>query len=225
MRSSTAVSRRDGRRFPCPSRGLQLLLCALCAFVAQIGATPAAVPLIAIQNIDPSIRVELRYNGTNNIFKRRFYRSNVAMLRIPVAQRLARVQARLRRQGLGLKIWDAYRPRSVQYALWKVRPGTRFLANPRKGSKHSRGAAVDLTLVDADGRELKMPTPHDEFSPRARRGATRGISKEGRKNGLVLDAAMRAEGFLPNRGEWWHFDAPDWRKYPLSDAPLPSDPR
>ena len=173
--------------------------------------------------MEPTIRVELRYNTTRNIFKRRFYRSNVALLRAPVARRLAGVQARLRKQGLGLKIWDAYRPRSVQWALWRVRPGTRYLANPRRGSKHSRGAAVDLTLVDRNGRELEMPTPHDEFSRRAARGAVRGVTPRARKNARILDTAMRAGGFLPNRGEWWHFDAPDWRKYPLADVPLPPD--
>jgi zinc D-Ala-D-Ala dipeptidase len=183
----------------------------------------AAAPLVEVKTIDPTIQVDLRYNTPNNIFKRRFYRSGTALLREPVARRLARVQARLRKQGLGLKIWDAYRPRSVQYAMWRIKPGTRYLANPRKGSKHNRGAAVDVTLVDAQGRELKMPTPHDEFSPRAHRGAVRGVTPLARKNARILDAAMRAEGFRPNRYEWWHYDAPDWRSYPLANVPLPAE--
>ena len=178
---------------------------------------PAVPPLVEIHSIDPTIHIDLRYNNLGNIFRHRLYNWNVALLRRPVAQRLARVQTRLRKQGLGLKVWDAYRPRSVQYVMWRIKPGTRYLANPRKGSRHNRGAAVDLTLVDAAGRELPMPTPFDEFSPRAHRGATRGVSAAGRRNARILDAAMRAEGFRPNANEWWHFDAPDWRNYPLSD--------
>jgi D-alanyl-D-alanine dipeptidase len=168
--------------------------------------------------------VDLHYNSDKNVFKTRFYHSGVAMLRKPVAERLARVQARLKQQDLGLKIWDAYRPRSVQYEMWRKTGGSKYLANPRKGSKHNRGAAVDLTLVDTSGKELEMPTPHDEFSPRAHRGATRGVSPKARRNARVLDSAMRAEGFLPNANEWWHFDAPDWRQYPLMDQPAPPDP-
>jgi D-alanyl-D-alanine dipeptidase len=172
-------------------------------------------PLVEIRSIDPTIQVELRYNTANNIFRRRLYRWEAALLREPVARRLARVQMRLRKHGLGLKIWDAYRPRSVQYVMWSIKPGTRYLANPRKGSRHNRGAAVDLTLVDAAGCELPMPTPYDEFSPRAHRGATRGVSAVRQRNARVLDTAMRAEGFRANAREWWHFDAPEWRSYPL----------
>jgi zinc D-Ala-D-Ala dipeptidase len=206
------------RTFP-PFAPLRLCVSLLLVIAAQA----EAAPLVDVRSVDPSIVVELRYNTTDNVFGKRFYNSNVAMLRKPVAERLARVQARLRKQGLGLKVWDAYRPHSVQYALWKIKPGTGYLANPRRGSRHNRGAAVDLTLVDRDGNELKMPTPYDEFSPRAHRGATRGVTPLAQKNARILDAAMRAEGFLPNRREWWHFDDPNWRSYPLTDIPLPPD--
>jgi len=185
-------------------------------------AGTAAPALVDVRSVEPSIRVDLRYNTADNAFKRRFYRSNVAMLREPVARRLARVQARLRKQGYGLKVWDAYRPRSVQAAMWRIKPGTQYLASPRKGSKHNRGAAVDVTLVDAAGVEQKMPTPHDEFSRRAHRGAVRGVTPLARKNARILDTAMRAEGFRPNSLEWWHFEDPEWRRYPLTDVPLPS---
>jgi zinc D-Ala-D-Ala dipeptidase len=210
-----------------PNRGpLIALLCALCAFVAPSGPAEAA-PLVDVRSVDPSIAVDLSYNSPDNAFKRRLYRSNRALLRKPVAVRLARVQRRLRRQGLGLRIWDAYRPRSVQRIMWRIKPGTNYLASPRKGSKHNRGAAVDVTLVDRSGRQLKMPTPHDEFSRRAHRGATRGVTPLARKNARILDQAMRAEGFVPNSLEWWHFTDPHWRKYPLADVPLPRgrDPR
>jgi len=176
--------------------------------------------LVDVRSVDRTIRVELSYNSPHNAFGRRFYKSNTALLREPVARRLAKAQAALRKRGLGLKVWDAYRPTSVQRALWNARPDARrkYLTHPRKGSKHSRGAAVDVTLVDASGRELKMPTPHDEFSPRAHRGALRGVNSMARRNARILERAMRSAGFIPNRYEWWHFSARDWARFPIADA-------
>jgi zinc D-Ala-D-Ala dipeptidase len=197
------------------------------ALVLGLGAASApkrvskAPRLVDLQRIDARIRVDLSYSRPGNRFGRRLYSGDVALLREPVARRLARVQKRLRRHSLGLKVWDAYRPTSVQRAMFRLKPGTRYLTNPRKGSNHSRGAAVDVTLCDSSGKELSMPTPHDEFSPRAHRGATRGISEPARRHARLLDAVMRAEGFTPVRYEWWHFNAPDARRYPLANVPVP----
>jgi zinc D-Ala-D-Ala dipeptidase len=179
---------------------------------------------VDVRSIAPDIVVSLSYSRAQNAFRKRLYRSNTALLRRPVAQRLARVQRRLRRQRLGLMVWDAYRPRSLQLVMWRARPDARshYLANPRRSSNHSRGAAVDVTLVDRRGRPLKMPTPHDEFSPRAHRGAARGVTPLARKNSRVLERAMRAEGFRPNPYEWWHFSAPDWQRYPVANVAIPA---
>lgn len=187
------------------------------------GPLAAPAPLVDVRREVPGIVVRLSYAQARSAFGGRFYRSNVALLRLPVARRLAGAQRRLRRAGFSLVVWDAYRPRSVHDALWRRAPAarSRYLANPRRGSKHSRGAAVDVSLVTAAGAQVEMPTPHDEFSPRAHRGAVKGVSHAGRRNRALLDAAMRGAGFLPNRYEWWHYDAPDWRRYPPSDAPLP----
>jgi D-alanyl-D-alanine dipeptidase len=184
---------------------------------------PKSPPLVDIRKIDPTIRVQLSYARTDNCFRRRLYSGTVALLRDPVARRLAKVQKRLQRQSLSLKVWDAYRPTSVQRAMFRLKPGTRYLANPRKGSNHSRGAAVDVTLCTTAGKDLVMPTPHDEFSSRAHRGATRGVSQTARRHARLLDAVMRAEGFTPIRYEWWHFNAPDARRYPLADVPIPRE--
>jgi beta-N-acetylhexosaminidase/D-alanyl-D-alanine dipeptidase len=143
-----------------------------------------------------------------------------------VAERLVRVQGRLRERGLGLKMWDCYRPLSVQERLWKLLPDGRYVARPVfrdgvpvRGSKHNRGAAVDVTLVDGDGLDVPVPTDHDDFSERAHRDY-RGGSPAARRNARVLRRAMKAEGFTGIASEWWHFDGPGWRGYPLEDRPL-----
>jgi D-alanyl-D-alanine dipeptidase len=175
--------------------------------------------LVEVRRVDPSIRVDLRYATTRNVFGTRLYRHPRCLLRRPVAQRLARVQRALRRQRLRLLVLDAYRPPSVQRRMWALKHGSRYLAPPWRGSKHSRGAAVDVTLVDARGRPLEMPSRFDEFSPRASR-RYRGGSLAARRNRWALERAMAAEGFRPNPGEWWHFDDPYWRRYPPLDVPL-----
>jgi len=128
-------------------------------------------------------------------------------------------KAALAGQKLGLKLWDCYRPLSVQRKFWALVPDARYVANPAKGSRHNRGAAVDLTLVDATGRELDMGTAFDDFSERAHRDA-RDVSEAARGHRATLEAAMAAEGFLGMPTEWWHFDYGDWRKYPIADVPL-----
>lgn len=198
-------------------------LLAICLGLVGV-AHAAGAPLVDLRKMDGSILVRLSYSQSKNAFGKRLYDGNVALLRLPVAQRLARVQRRLASKGLGLLVWDAYRPRSIQKEMWDAVPRarSRYLVHPSKISKHSRGAAVDVTLVNRQGTPLEMPTPHDEFSPRAHREATRGVSAVARRNRATLIAAMRAEGFLANPYEWWHFTAPDWRRYPPADIPVPT---
>jgi D-alanyl-D-alanine dipeptidase len=129
------------------------------------------------------------------------------------------VQSALEKRRLGLKIYDAYRPVSVQKIFWELLPDTRFVADPKVGSKHNRGTAVDVTLVDQLGRDLPMPTPYDEFSERAH-ATYRGCAPEEGENRDLLKQAMVKEGFVPYIHEWWHFDDPDWERYPLLDLPF-----
>jgi beta-N-acetylhexosaminidase/D-alanyl-D-alanine dipeptidase len=183
--------------------------------------------LVDIASVDPTIAVDMRYAGENNFTKVVVYPVARCLLRRDAAERLRRVQARLREEGKALKVWDCYRPFSVQKKFWKLVPDTRYVAEPvadsagrpLRGSKHNRGAAVDLTLVGRDGSPLEMPTDHDDFSPRAHRGST-AASAAARANSARLEEVMVAEGFEPLPTEWWHFDAPGWEKYPLSDQPL-----
>ncbi|MCS6988968.1 MAG: D-alanyl-D-alanine dipeptidase [Chloroherpetonaceae bacterium] len=201
---------------------LALLVSTLLSLSMPIFAQPRHA-LVDVRSVNPRILIDIRYATTNNFMKKAIYPSARCLLQKPVAERLSKVQARLEREGLGLKIFDAYRPLSAQWELWKVVPNPTFVADPRKGSKHNRGAAVDLTLVDSLGNELEMPTRYDEFVEAARSDYDR-LPKRILDNRRKLHDAMRAEGFIPNPSEWWHFDDKDWRKFPILDVPFDSLP-
>jgi beta-N-acetylhexosaminidase/D-alanyl-D-alanine dipeptidase len=187
---------------------------------------PAPDALVDLRALDPSIRIEMPYATSQNFTGVALYPVARCLLRREVAERLVRVERRLAAQGLGLLVWDCYRPFRVQQRLWALVPDPRYVAEPVvrdgrpvEGSKHNRGAAVDVTLVDAAGRPLEMPTGFDDFSERAHRGWA-GASPTARQNLARLEEAMVAEGFEPLPTEWWHFDGPDWKRYGLLDRPL-----
>jgi D-alanyl-D-alanine dipeptidase len=175
--------------------------------------------LCDIKHVDPSIQVDMRYAARDNFLKEAIYPVNRCLLRADVAERLARVQRRLVAQGFGLRMWDCYRPQSVQQRMWDLVPDPRYVADPSLGSKHSRASAVDVTLVDKDGNPVQMPTKHDDFSERARRDFT-NLPPAALRNRKILEDAMSAEGFIPLPTEWWHFDDPEWKSAPLLDEPF-----
>ena len=169
---------------------------------------PADDALVIVQDVIPSMFVELRYATTENCTGTVIYEITDAMLRYGTVKRLARVQEALLAQGLSLKIWDAFRPVSAQFRLWEVCPDNTYIANPNTGySDHSRGNTVDITLVRADGSEIPMPSGFDEFSPLADRNYS-DVSPEAGQNAALLEAAMTAEGFVCYSGEWWHYSDP-----------------
>ncbi|HKE01257.1 MAG TPA: M15 family metallopeptidase [Planctomycetota bacterium] len=177
--------------------------------------------LVEVATVDTTIVIDLRYATPNNVFGRPLYPVAKCALRHDVAVRLSRVQKRLRADGLGLKIWDAYRPLSVQKEMWAMKPDARYVADPKRGSRHNRGAAVDVTLVDRKGYELVMPTAFDDFSEKASRTWMKA-SPDAISNRQILADAMVAEGFVGLPTEWWHFDSPDSLDYPVVDVPLES---
>jgi D-alanyl-D-alanine dipeptidase len=137
-----------------------------------------------------------------------------------VAERLARVARRLREEdGTRLRVFDCYRPLSVQKKMWAIFPRPGYVANPKSGSIHNRGAAVDLTLAAPSGEALPMPTDFDTFDERAWQSYAGG-SEEQRENRDRLRAAMQAGGFRTIRKEWWHYEAPDRKAYPVLDLPF-----
>jgi len=188
-----------------------------------------AAGLVEPSELDHSLVLDIRYATTNNFTGKKVYPSARCFLRADIAQRLLAVQARLRGQGLGLKIYDCYRPFSVQEIFWRIMPDERYVLEPVrkngvlvKSSRHNRGAAVDVTLVDAQGRELTMPTGYDDFSTKAHRNSA-SASPEAAKNSRTLERAMQSQGFIPLATEWWHFDGPGWESAGPLDLPLPAD--
>src|SRR5215831_5385582 len=147
-----------------------LLLLSPGALLAQNAEPISASSFVDIKTIDPTILIELRYAGPNNPTHSPLYPTGMrALIRFSVAQRLAAAQKYLQTRGFGLKVWDAYRPKAVQEKLWASTRNNDYVADPkdRIGSLHTRGVAVDVTLVDLAGREVKMPTEFDNFTPAA----------------------------------------------------------
>lgn len=193
----------------------------------QRTAEPAGTPpaeaesesgFVDVARLEPSIRIDLRYATANNFTGKVVYPPSArCYLRGPVARRLQAVQQALRAQGLSLKVYDCYRPLSVQRHFFSLVPDERYVANPQKGSRHNRGAAVDLTLTDDAGVELAMPTAFDDFSERAHR-SYQDLPADAIQNRARLEAAMTAQGFVPMPTEWWHFDDAQAKSYRLADV-------
>jgi D-alanyl-D-alanine dipeptidase len=173
--------------------------------------------LVDLATLDPTIRFDIRYASTDNFMGAVFYDEPRAFLQRPAAEAVLRAHRRLRDHGLGLLVFDAYRPWYVTWMFWYATPDHQkmFVANPASGSRHNRGAAVDMTLYDlATGEPVPMPSGYDEFSPRAFPDYPGGTTAE-RRNRELLRRVMEAEGFRVYHSEWWHFDHQDWRRYPI----------
>lgn len=179
--------------------------------------------LIDITTVDPRIRLDIRYATTNNFCHKKLYSQPVCYVHTKCAEALARVQAKLAPQGLFLKVFDGYRPVSVQQVMWDLIQDENYVMNPAKGKgRHTRGTAVDLTLVDTLGNELEMPSEFDDFTERAHR-ENRNQSHTARTNMKLLEGAMQEEGFVGWPLEWWHYDLQGWNDdtlYPSLDIPL-----
>lgn len=176
-----------------------------------------APDLVELQPLDSTIHLDIRYATTDNFMGVQFYDQPRAFLQRPAAEALLRVQRRLQAQGCGLLIHDAYRPWYVTRMFWDATPESQkiFVANPRNGSRHNRGCAVDLTLYHlADGRPVEMVSGYDEFTDRAYPAYPGGTAQQ-RYHRELLRRAMEAEGFANYPAEWWHYDYHNWRRYPI----------
>jgi zinc D-Ala-D-Ala dipeptidase len=173
--------------------------------------------LVNLQTVAPSIHLDMRYATTNNFLKQAVYPHATCLLRSATAAKLAAAQRALARRGLGLKVFDCYRPLSVQRRMWAILPDADYVANPKTGSRHNRGAAVDVTLVDRSGIPLEMPSEFDDFSERAHADYA-AASARAKAHRRLLRSAMTQHGFQGISTEWWHFDDSQSQRYGLLDV-------
>lgn len=182
----------------------------------------ARAMLVEIAEARHGVKIDLRYGTADNFTGKPVYRDPRCYLHPDAEVLLVRAVDLARRQGLRLKIFDAFRPSEAQWALWNHTPDPEFLADPRRGSPHSRGVAVDLTLLDQAGRELDMGTGFDAFTPLSHHGSV-AVSQPAQRNRFLLLGLMTAAGFDFYRNEWWHYQMFEARRYPaLSDSVLPN---
>ncbi len=197
--------------------------------VEALAATPPAEPraahatdLVELTTLDSTIRLEIRYATSNNFLGTRFYDEARAFMQRPAAEAVVRANQALRTLGYGLLVHDAYRPWYVTKMFWDATPADKhwLVANPAEGSKHNRGAAVDLTLFDlASGVPVEMPSTYDESTGRAFADYPGGTSLQ-RWHRALLRRAMEAEGFEQNPSEWWHYDFRSWHDYAIGNVPF-----
>ncbi len=162
--------------------------------------------MVELRTLAPGLVYDLRYATRNNFTGRTLYKSGKqTYLRLPVATALARVQAALATQNMGLKIFDAYRPFRVTKKMWELIGDERYVANPLKGSGHNRGTSVDVTIIElSTGREMDMGTGFDAFTDTAHHGFAH-FRPEVMRNRSILRAAMERQGFIALQTEWWHY--------------------
>ncbi len=195
--------------------------------------------LINPKELIPDLEIDLRYSSGDHVFLNlpngnlplpKFYTNNETLVILKAAKMLKIAQDSLRKvtslnginytKGIGLKIWDGYRPRSVQYLLFEIFPNPVYVADPSSGSMHNRGGAVDLTLIDlATKEELEMPTEFDDFSEVAGLNYS-GLPQNVLNNRELLKSVMTYAGFLTYSAEWWHYNVSGASSYPLRDYQL-----
>lgn len=179
------------------------------------GEEPEGSVFVAVGDYAPDILVDLKYASQDNFTGQTVYEFTTVYLRYGTVKKLMAVQQDLQELGLGLKIWDGFRPVSAQYRLWEICPDPRYVADPENGfSSHSRGNTVDVTLVYSDGREAVMPTGFDDFTALADRDYS-DCSLEAANNAEILEILMEKHGFTGYRREWWHYTDTD--DYPVEE--------
>jgi len=188
------------------------------AYLAAVQAD-SNMAMVELHDLDPRIVYELGYATTRNFTGQPMYPKGTdrTFMRRPAAMALLQVQKELNQKGLGLKIWDAYRPYSVTVHFWELIHDERYVADPHKGSGHNRGIAADLTIINlSTGRELPMPTSWDAFSDSAHHDYM-ALSPEMLANRELLKTTMEGHGFKLFATEWWHYSWPDPEHYDILD--------
>ena len=178
--------------------------------------------LVELIKLDPTLKLDVRYAGSNNFLGTPLYTQARAFLQRPAADAVVRANRELKARGYGLIIHDGYRPWYVTEIFWKATPDDKkiFVANPAEGSRHNRGCAVDLSLYDLQtGKEVQMPSGYDEMTDHSFADYPGGTPEQ-RSRRALLRHVMEEQGFLANPKEWWHFDYKDWKQYPIGNVPF-----
>lgn len=203
------------------------LLAAACSappapFIVVNDPAEARRELVDLQQRIPNLIVRMPYATPFNFLQKKLYPPGArAWLRRDAAERLARVQSRLRDHGLQLVVWDAFRPPAIQREMWEEVPDERYVSNPARGGRHTRGTSVDVTIADFSSREIAMPTRFDDFTENATPGAP-GIPDPAARNADLLAKFMIDAGFTRLASEWWHFDLQGYESCPLFDVTFES---
>ena len=178
--------------------------------------------LVELIKLDSTFKLDIRYATSNNLVGRPVYTEARAFLQRPAAEALVKINSELKPHGFGLMIFDGYRPWSVTKIFWDITPDEdkKFVADPKNGSRHNRGCAIDLTLYDlVTGEEVNMTGVYDEMSERSYPDYEGGTNEQ-REMRDLLRSKMEANGFTVYKFEWWHFDYKDWQTYRLENIPF-----
>jgi D-alanyl-D-alanine dipeptidase len=173
--------------------------------------------LVNLQEYIPGIVLDIRYATANNFTGKKIYNLARAYARKPVAAALREAQAEFSSYGVGIKVYDAYRPYKATVLFYEVYGDTTYVASPYRGSRHNRGCAIDMTIIDLKtGKEMQMPTEYDSFKKEA--WPTTPVADPAvKRNRYLLISVMEKHGFRVNPSEWWHFDFTGWRDFEVMD--------
>lgn len=227
--------KRKGGRAAAIALALCLLLCSGCGGIKvdittpepTAAATPSQAPtpepgdMVRVVDIIPDIRLDIRYAAAENFTGEVIYESAEAYLRRGTAEKLAKAQEELEELGYSLTVWDAWRPVAAQFALWRVCPDARYVADPFNGfSGHCRGNTVDITITTLDGEPVELPSGFDDFSALADRDYS-DVSEAAAANARLLEDVMTRAGFAGYSAEWWHYTDTDAYEVVEALGPLP----
>jgi D-alanyl-D-alanine dipeptidase len=174
--------------------------------------------LVDVREFAPGICIDLIYATTDNFMGEILYPRDLCLMQEDTLEKLLKAQAIFQEDGYSIKIYDAYRPYAVTVKMAAFTGGGIFVADPKKGSNHNRGAAVDMTVVDAQGNELEMSSEVDTLDSTAFRNGP--MSAAARRNLDYVESVMKSCGFVPNRYEWWHYNDSRYAIYPILDLAL-----
>lgn len=185
----------------------------------QVEQDPAK-QLVNLEDYIPGIDTDIRYATTNNFTGEKIYESPKAFARKPVAVALHKIQDELKKKGLGLKVYDAYRPYSATVKFYEIYQDSTFVAAPWKGSVHNTGCAVDVSLVSLEtGLELEMPTAFDDFTEKAAHSFN-DLPENVIINRRILRDVMTQNGFSIYKAEWWHYNFIERDGFEIMDLPF-----